>query len=86
MPESSKGFILGERFPLCPRIIEMYKLLPQEWKSMERDGEPPQVSCRHKFLDVRVWVLYFTNYIRVIVDKDPSRVLDLLGYLVHMIN
>ena len=53
---------------------------------MERDGEPPQVSCRHKFLDVRVWVLYFTNYIRVIVDKDPSRVFDLLGYLVHMIN
>ena len=78
MPESCKGFILGEHLPLCPRIIEMHKFLPQEWISTERDGEPPQVICQHKFLDVRVQVLYFTNYIRVIADKDPSRVLDLL--------
>ena len=82
MPESSKGFILGVHLPLCPRIIEMYELLHQEWISMERDGEAPQIICRHKFLDWEYGCCtLLISYIRVVADKDPSRVLDVLGYL-----
>ena len=52
----------------------------------ERGREkPPYPVVGTKFLDVRVWALCFTIYISVIPSKDPSRVLDLLGYLVHMI-
>ena len=63
LPGSSKGFILGEGLPLCHKswlkknekgeFVEMHELLPQEWISTEKDGEPSQVSRRHKFLDVR---------------------------------
>ena len=63
----------------------MHELLPQEWIHTEREGEAPLPSCRHKFLDVIVWAVCFASYISVIANKDPSRVPDLLGYLVHMI-
>ena len=64
----------------------MHELLPQEWIHTEREGEAPLPSRRLKFsLDVRVWALCFASYISIIANKDPSRVPDLLGYLVHMI-
>ena len=65
--------------------MEIHELLPQEWISAEKDGGPTQASHRHKFLDVRVWAMCFVSYISVIANRDPSRVPDLLGYLVHMI-
>ena len=53
--------------------------------NLAADGEPIQASRRHKFLDMRVWAMCFASYISVIANRDPSRVPDLLGYLVHMI-
>ena len=53
--------------------------------STQRGREKSLPSRRHKFLDVRVWALCFASYISVIANKNPSRVPDLLGYLVHTI-
>ena len=36
-------------------------------------------------MDVRVWAQCFATYIRVIVESEPERVPDLLGYMINII-
>ena len=94
-PGNSKGLMLGEGLPpISPKLVEkigrgefveMQELLPEEWLKLEKEGDAPQGSRRHQFLDIRVWALCFASYISVMANKNPRRVPDLLGYLVHMI-
>ena len=63
----------------------MQELLPEEWLKLEKEGDSHQGSCQHQFLAIQVRALCFASYISVMANKNPRRVLDLLGYLVHMI-
>ena len=90
-PGSSKAILLGEGLPpvsqkLVDKIsrgefVEMRELLPDEW--IKEESVPG--NHKHRFLDIRVWAMCFASYIIVMANKEPSRVPDLLGYLVQII-
>ena len=55
------------------------------WIRMEGDGEPLHSTHWHKLLDVQLWGMCFASYSSVMASRDPRRVQDLLGCLVHII-
>ena len=94
LQETPKFLFQGKAFPCAleagkkteeESLLRYMNSFPKSGYTQRGREKPPYPVVGTKFLDVRVCALCFTIYISVIPNKDPSRVLDLLWYLVHMI-